>query len=348
MDWGRRRGDPPALIQSRLEAPTLTRVGVFVFVHPAAHAVERRSWRTHSRGMSERLRACRPATSALANSLSFVVLPSERRRIREVAEREADGESLWTDEFDPRSRVRIAEIWRLMDENLSSYDRQLREEVGAILRGWAGWQVRAFDADDFRGTSDHTLTLDALAAAYAAAKRMDEYSETPAVFMEVVNQILNEHRIAHKFVDGELIPFESDELLQEVVEPSLRLLVGSGLQGAHDAYLKALKEISRNDPADAITDAGTALQETLTALGCRGNALGPLLKDARKNGLLAGHDQNLSDGILKFADWASADRSESGDAHTSSSATNADAWLMVHVAGALIVRLVDPAKRGNL
>lgn len=144
-----------------------------------------------------------------------------------------------------------------------------------------------------------------------------------------------------------MISFKSDELLHEAVEPTLRLLVGSKYKAAHDSYLKALKEISQNEGADAITDAGTALQETLTSLGCKGNALGPLLKDARKAGLLAGHDQNLVDGILRFADWASADRSESGDAHKHSDATTADAWLMVHVVGALIVRLVDPVKRGG-
>jgi hypothetical protein len=154
------------------------------------------------------------------------------------------------------------------------------------------------------------------------------------------------HRIAFKFVDGELIAFESDELMQEVVEPALRLLAGETFAGAHAAYLGALKELGK-DAANAVTDAGTALQETLTVLGCKGNALGPLLKDARRNGLLAGHDQQLVDGILKFGEWASADRSESGDSHKVSSATTADAWLMVHVVGALIVRLTDRVPRGE-
>lgn len=92
-------------------------------------------------------------------------------------------------------------------------------------------------------------------------------------------------------------------------------------------------------PPDAITDAGTALQEALQALGCGGNALGGLIKDAMKKGLLAPHDATLASGIKNFMAWASADRSETGDAHKSSDATLDDAWLMVHIVGALIVRL---------
>lgn len=136
-------------------------------------------------------------------------------------------------------------------------------------------------------------------------------------------------------------------MLQEAVEPALKLLIGSQFAAAHGAYLDALKEISNGKADDAITDAGTALQETLTALGCQGNALGPLIKDAKKNGLLAGHDQNLVDGIIKFMDWASADRSTTGDAHKHSDADVSDAWLMVHIVGALIVRLVEPSNRGT-
>jgi len=160
-----------------------------------------------------------------------------------------------------------------------------------------------------------------------------------------VNEVFNSHRIAFRFVQGEVVPLSSDELHVEVVEPTLRLLHGrKDLDKAHDAYLKALKEISNEDAPDAITDAGTALQETLTALGCQGNQLGDLLKDAKKQGLLGAHDQKLITGIENFGAWASAERSQSGDSHKSSEAPLADAWLMVHVVGALIVRLADPSR----
>lgn len=276
------------------------------------------------------------------------MLPSERRRQDAFATREAAGESVWTDEFDRKALIRIAEFWNVLGKDLhESYGPVFSEEVGKFLRSLGGWGVGRYGPDGLAKETNHELILDAIAAGRLAATRMKPRSNIGATYDKILNHVLNEHRIAHKFVDGELIPFKSDELLQEVVEPTLRLLVGAEYQKAHDAYLKALKEISQNEAADAITDAGTALQEALTALGCKGNALGPLLADAKKNGLLAGHDQQLVDGILKFGTWASADRSESGDAHKHSDATTADAWMMVHVVGALIVRLVDPSKRAQ-
>ena len=105
------------------------------------------------------------------------------------------------------------------------------------------------------------------------------------------------------------------------------------------AYQDALRELAGGDPADAITDAGTALQEALTVAGAKGNALGPLLKSARQLGLLRAHDAALEEGIVKLVDWVSADRSTLGDAHKASQARREDAWLTVHVVGALILRL---------
>lgn len=73
-------------------------------------------------------------------------------------------------------------------------------------------------------------------------------------------------------------------------------------------------------------------------VGCKGNALGPLADDARKRGLLAPYDR-------KIIDWVSADRSDKGDAHNATPASRDDAWLAVHVVGALILRLAGDANR---
>jgi hypothetical protein len=178
-------------------------------------------------------------------------------------------------------------------------------------------------------------------ASYLEPRRVEEFELR-------VNEILNSHCIEYRFVDGEIVPLSSEEMHVEVVEPVLVLLHGHPeYESAYTAYLKALKEIAANDAPDAITDAGTALQEILTALGCRGNALGPLIGDARRHGLVAPHDRNLAEGIERFMHWASANRSEDGDAHHSSPAVLADAWLMVHIVGALILRLSDPAPRSE-
>lgn len=147
----------------------------------------------------------------------------------------------------------------------------------------------------------------------------------------------------------EIVPVESDELHNEVVEPTLRLLISKNFSKAHESYLKALKEIQNNDPGDAITDAGAALQHTLEELGCKGNTTGKLLINAKDKGFLGRHDQRLINGVKEFGEWAHADRNETGDAHHHPDAVLADAWLMTHVVGALIVRLVDPTRsRGEI
>jgi hypothetical protein len=64
-----------------------------------------------------------------------------------------------------------------------------------------------------------------------------------------------------------------------------------------------------------------------------------MLDDARKRGLLGPHDSKLARGVEQIGDWVNADRSERGDAHLEKDADADDAWLAVHVAGALIVRL---------
>jgi hypothetical protein len=48
--------------------------------------------------------------------------------------------------------------------------------------------------------------------------------------------------------------------------------------------------------------------------------------------------QNAAE-FQKLVDWVSASRSDRGDAHSASNATRPDAWLVVHVVGALILRL---------
>lgn len=165
------------------------------------------------------------------------------------------------------------------------------------------------------------------------------YIEEPV--FEVINGILSEERIGYELINDQMVGFESKELHQEVVAPTLRLLSGlAGWDKVESAYQDALKEISGGNAPDAITDAGTALQEALTVLDCKGNALGPLVTSARKKGLLGPHDSKLTDGLEKILDWVSADRSTLGDGHKGGGvATQEDAWFTVHVVGGLILRL---------
>jgi hypothetical protein len=91
-------------------------------------------------------------------------------------------------------------------------------------------------------------------------------------FGREVHQILEEERVAFDFIRGEMVSFKSKEPHQGVVEPATKLLHDPRFPKAEKAYLDALDEVTRGKPGDAITDVGTALQEMLTALGCKGTA----------------------------------------------------------------------------
>ena len=126
---------------------------------------------------------------------------------------------------------------------------------------------------------------------------------------------------------------------QSVVSPTLTLLGGNErLARVEKAYRDALDQIHEGNPENSITDAGTALQEALQALGCKGNSLKPLAKAAQQKGILTGHD-------MKLINWVESDRSNTGDTHNASPASVEDAWLTVHIVGAIILRITHNTPR---
>jgi hypothetical protein len=166
-------------------------------------------------------------------------------------------------------------------------------------------------------------------------------------FRHRVNEILDDHDIGWQLAGDEMIPRSSTFMHSTIVEPVLALTAGRpALRAVEQAFQKALVEMKPGgDPADAITHAGTALQEMLEAVGAKGSALGDLVTDARKRGLLAPYDSKLADAVKALGDWVSADRSNRGSAHHVRDASREDAWLAIRVAGALILRLAAGKKR---
>jgi hypothetical protein len=79
----------------------------------------------------------------------------------------------------------------------------------------------------------------------------------------------------------------------------------------------------------------------LKALGCAGGALGDLLSSARRNGLIKGNDTPLTEAISRMVNWVAAKRNQ-GEAHQGDPDIDmSDAWMVVHVVGALIIRLSE-------
>lgn len=275
------------------------------------------------------------------------MLYSRRKRLAELAKREAAGESFWTDSFDGGFRTRLWYLWSdYYAEN--AYEASDFARAAILLdEGWTSLSRKSNPQADFHGFVDSCdddqmpMAIEAMAlATRESGIRTAQIFADPDLVEAAVNTILREHRISFELTGGEMVPFDSLELHTEVVMPALRLLARTdGLDAVESTYRDALAEIAASKPGDAITDAATALQEMLVALGCVGNSLGPLIKSARSKGLLGAHDVPMLDGIEKVLQWVSADRSERGDSHLASAATVDDAWLIVHVVGALIVRL---------
>jgi hypothetical protein len=283
-----------------------------------------------------------------------VQLHFQRKRDAERAAREAAGESFWTTKFDQNVRVRILHTFKDAVGESSSLHYELAR--GLLLRR-AGLLTLCRQS---MGAEDDLLNYllqcpdDMVPSVVEAMSQVcnDDsimqrtYNWDSGVFDPLVNSILREHRIGYELVNFEMIEFSSMEMHQSAVTPALQLLAGrQDLARVESAYQDALKEISKGAPSNAITDAGTALQEMLQALGCTGNSLGPLIKSAREKGFLAPHDSPMLGAVAKVLDWVSADRSERGDAHAVSDASIDDAWFTVHIVGAVILRLSKATRR---
>ena len=162
-------------------------------------------------------------------------------------------------------------------------------------------------------------------------------------FQDKVRYILEDERIDHDFINGRFVPRSDQEMHAEVVIPTITLLSGrSDFEDAERNYMEALTSIREQRFDDAVTNAASAAEATLRILNC-GDTQTPLAKRgtiATERNLLAPHDKGL-------LGWITATRGSEGDVHGQGShTTRADAWLVVHVVGALILRLVDGPNRG--
>jgi hypothetical protein len=276
------------------------------------------------------------------------MLFSRRKRQQDLAKQEAEGSTFWSADFSEEARTRIFLYYQ--DSAADYLQPGLIDARAAILRDEGRLYLHGPHDDPAEDMVRHLLTCDsqsvptAIEALHNSLRERAGYPRAPygahAHFTAHVAVVLREHRVAFELINGQLIEFTSLELHSGVVSPTLTLLAGRAEWiKAEKAYQDALSEISRGKAADAITDAGTALEETLKLLGCAGTALGQLIKSARAKGLLAPHDDKLTGSLELAMSWVAVERNERGDAHHADERSIDDAWLIVHVVGALILRL---------
>lgn len=273
------------------------------------------------------------------------MLHSERKRMAGIDAREAAGESLWTREVPAAAREKLIYFLEaIFSESFGvapEWDRVHREVI--LARGLRSLTGVSNSVDDVKAAIRRGVLdmLGDILEAVVIRLESDQGGTRVEAFTRYANGILASYRVSAELVAGKIVEFESREMHQEVVVPALLLFGGDQkFAGAERAYQDALREVATDaGAADAITDAATCLQEVLVALGCDGNALGPLVRDARKRGMLGATDTKLASGIGDLIDWVSSDRSGNGDAHNANPASREDAWLTIHVVGALALRL---------
>lgn len=284
---------------------------------------------------------------------------SERKRLREISEHEAEGENLWSTEIPDALRNKVDRYVSALntllrkehgydfDGSVKSYafltlsnERGLREPPDTRSRREA-----AFDSYFING--DDEEFPDVLETLYSAAKEIESTSkEVPLYerFEQKVNDLLESYRVSYTLENGEIVDFESRALHVEVVKPALTLLANSQWKLAEEPFREAIREISNTKYDDAITDATTALQEGLRLAGCTGKDFSALKKSAKAT-VLNGYDGKYLDAIERLIDWSSASRVNRGDSHKTAKATSADAWLVLHTVGALLLWLTKQDRK---
>lgn len=295
-------------------------------------------------------------------------LYKRRQELRALAEREAQGESFWTSAFSSETRNRLQLVmqsgaggrdFRTIDAAV----RVLLADLGQLRLGVAhSDSSQEFFAYLAACTDDMVPSvIEAFGQGYVRAfegnAQQEQFSRGVAptdntialndLLVREINRVLAEDRVAFEYINGEMVPFSSRELHVEVTQPVLQLLASPGWERVERAYQDALSELARGEASNAITDVGTALQEALVHLGAEGSQLGDLIGSAKKKGLIASHDAPLLNSLERACHWVSADRSNKGDAHNADPSQREDAWLTVHVAGAIILRLSSGQLRSN-
>lgn len=294
-------------------------------------------------------------------------LYAERLRRQAQAAAVAAGQSQWTDQLNDKVRVKLSLAWDDLTEHraFSQDYGQLEAFIERKTLRSIGYTVgpRDMRPGSSKATNEQLLSLieaehEALTFLAAEAPKsptlpwapksptpwLHVIAAAPETFRSEVNRILEAQIVAFSLhQNSRLIEIESHEMHNAVVAPTLYLLHSQPqFAAAENAYQKALGELRNRDPGDAITDAATALQDVLTALGCTGNTIGDLLKSTKNNGLVKGNDTPLTEAIGKTIDWVAAKRNQ-GEAHRGDPDIDmSDAWMVVHVVGALIIRLSEP------
>ena len=193
---------------------------------------------------------------------------------------------------------------------------------------------------DFVLHEDCPMALDAIGAwvdAYARLPGTPWLRDDEAKFLAEMEDVLSDSIFA---VRGREVILREDLAASVLIDKPMGELVTSNpaLRGVDDKLREALAELAAGNAADAVTDAGTALQILLEYLGFSGGQLGDQLRAARKAGWLDGVDTPLAVAVESLGTWIASIRNQRSDAHHGPAPDKRDAELAVRVVGLLVLR----------
>jgi len=289
----------------------------------------------------------------------FDLLPSEIIRREKQLEHEAVTGRVWkTDTCPVEASQKIANLvaettnaaWRVFE----MADRRMI--ILPAAEGGIG------TSDLLRGSGTDEDRLDAVAAVVLSFLQLASFDDEPVdsgsyhqadedprydkeIFLYQVNDLLLASRVEWHFEDDHFVRLGNSTMHTAIVKPASILLdLDPRFARASSGFQLALTRLSDNQPDVAITDAASAVQEFFRCLDVYGQSVSDQLNNAQKKGIITTTDKKL---LKPLFDWVNADRSDKGNAHAvrNQDSTRADAWLAIHVAGALMVRLSDREPR---
>jgi hypothetical protein len=275
-----------------------------------------------------------------------------RKELEKILQLEKEGQSFWTDQFSQTVKNKLLIAFAEATHQNIAYQENARARLLKDLGRFQLVDSNLQRYEDFQkyflsSTGEEFVSvLEACQHAINDPSLYEQrmYLKSPDYFVNEVNRILSENRISFQLVGAEMIEHKSQVMYNEILEPVLlHTSRNHALVGVNKAFTEALEELANSKPANAITDASRALEETLRYLGAVGTGPGDLFQDARKRQILKPQDQPLFEVIAKAVNWVSAQRANEGDAHRQTDPSNSEAWATVYICGALILKVLEPS-----
>ena len=275
------------------------------------------------------------------------MLYSERKRLKDLSEKEAAGNNVWTKKISSALRQKVIWCVESYGGNINYYDPQrgsdsifgyahlvLTRDLGVTeLHGY-----RNANSDfiaHVRNCTDDEFP-DAIESLYRGlSNALADTNDKLGSFTQNINNLLADYRVSYTLENAEVVDFESKELHDKIIVPTLRLISETGWNAVEKAYQEALKQIVSN-PQNSITDSTTALQEGLRKIGCKGKDFAALKKSAKES-IFKGYNSKFLEAIDNLIDWSSAMRVNRGDGDEVADATPNEAWFVVHTVGILLL-----------